>query len=151
VILNLTKLGTSGTRFAGEDPVESLEWDGSGADIVRPADVLRWDFTARLFETELLVTGTASATFGGCCARCGKDIRFTVTEPLSFSMDVGANATEADLTQEIRDAILLALPLNPLCRGDCPGLCPRCGKSLENGDCDCGQDVKDNPFGGLEV
>ena len=149
MILNLTKLGSSAAKFAGEDPVEVLAWEDAAADIVRPAGPLRWDFAARLFDSELLVTGTASAEFAGCCARCGKDIRFTVAEPLSFSMDVGANSAEADLTPEIRETVLLALPLNPLCRDDCPGLCPRCGKSLETGGCDCGQNAANNPFAGL--
>ena len=149
MILNLTKLGSSAAKFAGEDPIEVLTWEGAASDIVRPAGALRWDFSARLFDTELLVTGSASAEFEGFCARCGKHIKFTVSEPLSFSMEVGANDVEADLTPEIREAILLALPLNPLCRDDCPGLCPRCGMSLENNDCDCGQNTANNPFGGL--
>ena len=144
-------LGASAVRFSGEDPVEALEWEGSGTDIVRPAGVLRWDFSARLFDTELLITGSASAEFEGCCARCGKPVKFTVNEPLSFSVEVGANDAGADLTPEIREAVLLALPLNPLCREDCPGLCPRCGKPFGNGDCDCGHGEKNNPFSGLEL
>ena len=149
MILNLLKTGTSAARFAGEDPVDALEWEDSATDIARPAGALRWDFTARLFDTELLVTGSASAEFEGCCARCGKPFRFTVAEPLSFSVDVGASAVEVDLTPEIREAVLLALPLNPLCRDDCPGLCPRCGKSLESGACACERATKDNPFANL--
>ena len=146
MILNLTKLGSSAVKFAGEDPIDVLDWEGAAADIARPASALRWDITARLFDTELLVTGAASADFEGSCARCGKAIRFTITEPLSFSEDVGANSIEADLTPEIRDTILLALPFNPLCHEDCPGLCPHCAKSLETGACDCGKTTRDNPF-----
>jgi uncharacterized protein len=36
----------------------------------------------------------------------------------------------ADLEPVVRDAIVLALPFRPVCREDCPGLCPRCGASL---------------------
>ena len=32
-----------------------------------------------------------------------------------------------DLEPALRDAVVLALPTNPLCRDDCPGLCPECG------------------------
>lgn len=42
-----------------------------------------------------------------------------------------------DITQDVRDAILLAIPLKLLCREDCAGLCPRCGENLNNGKCQC--------------
>ena len=35
-----------------------------------------------------------------------------------------------DLEPVLRDAVVLALPLQPLCRDDCPGLCPECGARL---------------------
>lgn len=44
---------------------------------------------------------------------------------------------ELDLTQYLREQILLALPLKPLCRQDCLGLCPRCGADLNQGPCGC--------------
>ena len=39
---------------------------------------------------------------------------------------------DIDLDGPIRDAIILNLPLNPLCKPDCIGLCPNCGEKLEN-------------------
>jgi uncharacterized protein len=35
-----------------------------------------------------------------------------------------------DIEPALRDAVVLALPLQPLCRDDCPGLCPQCGARL---------------------
>ena len=151
MIINLVKLSPTAVKFSGEDPIEALAWEGEGTDIIRPAGPLRWNFTAKLFDTELLVIGEASADFEGFCARCGKPMRLTITEPLSFSMSVEENAAEADLTPEIRDAVLLALPSNPLCRDDCAGLCPRCGASLENGPCDCAEPDDANPFAQLKL
>jgi DUF177 domain-containing protein len=43
-----------------------------------------------------------------------------------------------DLRPLVRDALLLELPLAPLCRQDCRGLCPTCGADLNAGPCDCG-------------
>lgn len=42
-----------------------------------------------------------------------------------------------DLSNDVRDAILLAIPLKLLCREDCAGLCSRCGKNLNTGHCNC--------------
>jgi uncharacterized protein len=42
-----------------------------------------------------------------------------------------------DLTEVLRQDVLLALPLNAVCRDDCKGLCPTCGKNLNEETCDC--------------
>jgi len=39
---------------------------------------------------------------------------------------------------EIREAVILGLPMKPLCREACAGLCPRCGEDLNQGPCRCG-------------
>lgn len=44
---------------------------------------------------------------------------------------------ELDLTESIRQDIVVQQPLQPLCRPDCPGLCPDCGRDLNAGACDC--------------
>ena len=46
---------------------------------------------------------------------------------------------ELDLTESIRQDILLQQPLQPLCRPDCPGLCINCGRELSSGACRCEQ------------
>jgi uncharacterized protein len=43
----------------------------------------------------------------------------------------------ADLA--LREQILLSIPISPLCRPDCRGLCSQCGQDLNNGTCDCQQ------------
>ncbi len=40
-----------------------------------------------------------------------------------------------DLTEAVREQVLLNLPMRPLCRADCAGLCPVCGKNLNEGPC----------------
>jgi uncharacterized protein len=42
-----------------------------------------------------------------------------------------------DLGPLVRDAIVLELPMAPLCRDDCAGLCPVCGANRNEGDCGC--------------
>ena len=42
-----------------------------------------------------------------------------------------------DITDDIRGEIILEYPLRLLCKQDCKGLCPRCGKNLNEGDCGC--------------
>ncbi|MGH3319466.1 MAG: YceD family protein [Streptosporangiaceae bacterium] len=89
----------------------------------------------------VLVSGTARVPLAGECARC--------LDPVVSSLEVefqelyayeGAAAVEEDehrvegdlldLEPALRDAVVLALPLSPLCRDDCPGLCSECGVRL---------------------
>jgi uncharacterized protein len=42
-----------------------------------------------------------------------------------------------DLTEAVRQYALLAIPMKALCKKDCAGLCPTCGKNLNEGRCDC--------------
>jgi uncharacterized protein len=58
---------------------------------------------------------------------------------------------QVDLAPEVRSALLLALPMKPLCSEDCPGLCPACGERRgAEGSCRCGQARPKGPFAVLE-
>jgi len=48
-----------------------------------------------------------------------------------------------DLTEAVRQYTLLATPMKPLCSKDCAGLCPTCGKNLNQGRCDCPEEGAD--------
>ncbi len=91
----------------------------------------------------ILVTGSASPATSGTCVRCLEDLdrpmdvsfRQFFTYPEVESVDGGDEDEDItpmtgpllDLRPAFRDATLLALPLSPTCRSDCPGLCPTCG------------------------
>ncbi len=61
--------------------------------------------------------------------------------PLPVPDDPGAFTIDErnilDLTEAIRQYTLLAIPMKPLCRQDCAGLCPACGTNLNLAHCDC--------------
>lgn len=57
---------------------------------------------------------------------------------------------EIDLTEAVQEQVLLALPLRPLCREDCRGLCPRCGADLNQGACECTEKPMDPRFAVLK-
>lgn len=50
---------------------------------------------------------------------------------------------EIDLTQSIQENLFLSLPMKPLCKPDCPGLCPQCGADLNEGPCGCEEPATD--------
>jgi uncharacterized protein len=93
----------------------------------------------------VLVTGTVDAPTAGECVRCLTEVSGRVHVDLTELFAYPDSATDAttedgevgrvvdetiDLEQSIIDAVGLELPLSPVCRPDCPGLCPQCGIAL---------------------
>jgi uncharacterized protein len=94
----------------------------------------------------VLVTGTATAALEGECVRCleaiDDDVEVTFQELYLYDdhapadgdgQDDEVNRLEDDLLDLeplLRDAVVLALPFQPLCEDDCPGLCTECGARL---------------------
>jgi uncharacterized protein len=88
----------------------------------------------------VLVTGTAHAPLVGECARCldlftsATEVRFTELYTHDASDDDAdgylLDGDLLDLEPALRDALVLELPLAPLCAEDCPGLCSECGVRL---------------------
>jgi uncharacterized protein len=90
----------------------------------------------------VLVSARAQAALQGECGRCLREIDDTLdvtfqelyayehstTDETTDEDEVGRMQGDLiDLEPELRDAVVLALPNHPLCREDCPGLCPECG------------------------
>ncbi|WP_019634818.1 YceD family protein [Actinomadura atramentaria] len=112
----------------------------------------------------VLVSGTARVPLEGECARC--------LDPISSAFEAdfqelfvysdtrsGGNAEDDELRLEddlidlepvLRDAVVLALPLSPLCRDDCPGLCAECGVRLADVGPDHHHDVADPRWAALK-
>ena len=106
---------------------------------------------------KILVRGTLNTRAAPVCSRCLKPftgkISLQIEEEFYPTIDVntGVKLSEPedpdafridehhvlDLSEAIRQYILLALPMKPLCREDCAGLCPTCGKDLNQGECSC--------------
>jgi uncharacterized protein len=133
--------------FSAEAPA------GLGIDILGVPEGSTVDIDLRLEAVMegVLVTGTATAALEGECARCLEPITDTVTVDLQELFvyddpdhdsrgpargddeDDDVSRLEGDLIDLeplLRDAVVLALPYQPLCRDDCPGLCTECGARL---------------------
>jgi uncharacterized protein len=95
----------------------------------------------------VLVSGAAAAPIVGECGRCLGPIERTVEVDVQELFAYPDSETDAtadedevsrvqgdliDLEPMLRDAIVLALPTNPLCRDDCAGLCADCGQRLDD-------------------
>jgi uncharacterized protein len=116
---------------------------GSGLASVPAGAEVALDLRFEAVAEGVLVTGSAVVPLTGECARCLDPLTATMEvgfqELYRYQPDPGEDEADEerfldgdwlDLEPAFRDAVVLALPLSPLCREDCPGLCAECGVRL---------------------
>lgn len=112
---------------------------------VKPGDDIEVEASLESVDEGIYVTGSARADVHAECSRCldpveeRLDVRFD--ELFTYPEKVPAELEEEevpvlegdviDLGPLVHDAFAMAAPYQPLCREDCPGLCPQCGKRME--------------------
>jgi uncharacterized protein len=109
------------------------------------------DVTLQSYDGGVMATGTVSAPWRGVCRRCTAPVggqlvvavreRFCEPGPRHGDPDdeeaYPIVDDELDLRPMVHDAVVLELPLAPLCREDCRGLCPGCGADRNTEPCGC--------------
>lgn len=112
----------------------------------------------------ILITGEISTSWKGECRRCLNNTAGMLTievrelyerEDQSLTAEDGETyifrGDVLDLQEMVKDQILLGLPLAPLCKEDCAGICPECGTDLNAEMCRCAQAKVDPRWSLLDV
>lgn len=140
--------------------------DGLALTLVEVRDPLRLAGVIESVVDGLLVRGRLMAAVQLSCARCLEPVEQAVhAEVAELFADPGApvpgedGEIEAgyeiregtiDLDTLLRDALVPAAPYQPLCRPDCRGLCPSCGRNHNTAVCDCADHERDPRWAPLE-
>jgi uncharacterized protein len=144
-------------------PAEDLGLTIEGGALAGTVDVQGAIVKSRTF---LAFKGMLSFRVDFECARCLKPFLREFRVPLRCSYEqvnkvrpgwevalnvryIPSSVQDLDILPEVCEAIVFALPLVPLCRMDCPGLCPRCGSDLSSGACGCKPMEQDTPWEAL--
>jgi uncharacterized protein len=152
-VADLLKSSTGRTRVVELD--EPFRLEDSDVELVAPVTG-RVSFTRD--HAGILVQGTLQTAARLACVRClepvDAPVLFELAEEFVPSVyipggpDIAAQEDREadleidehhvlDLSEVVRQAIEVALPIHVLCRGTCKGLCPQCGANLNDGACDC--------------
>jgi len=131
----------------------SLEGDSDQVQILETAH-----FVGKVARagTDVYLTGTVTGLVELVCSRCVQEFAFPLQsqvevhyirrpDPLPEEVELEREeleqctyqGEEIDIAPEIRDQLLLSIPLKPLCKEDCLGLCSRCGANLNFEQCEC--------------
>ena len=118
LVLDVFRLSPSGEALEGE--VDCVDLD---EELVKASGAARYRLNAKLYGSELLVRGHLEQGFVLACSRCGRDFTTTVSlDDFAFSCEVDEKSPQVDLTEEIRESIILVLPAYPVCGESCPGV-----------------------------
>jgi uncharacterized protein len=138
------------TRDFQIDEEVNITGDGKNHKIKGNCNMLR---TQRSILVKCLLTTEVELTCNRCLCRFYQPLNIKFEEEFFPTVDIlsGAPLTQPeesgiftideqhilDLSEAARQYSLLAIPIKALCKKDCLGLCPKCGKNLNEGKCDC--------------
>lgn len=71
------------------------------------------------------------------CSRCLAESQSVINKDFRADYQIDKYDTFIDISDDIRQEIILDYPIKPLCKNSCKGLCVKCGKNLNEGPCDC--------------
>ncbi|MFQ6002298.1 MAG: DUF177 domain-containing protein [Candidatus Zixiibacteriota bacterium] len=134
-----------------EENPETLELWAEGGSFEKPVKV---DLSVSKIGAQLICRGKVKTSVRLECSRCLLLYDQPLVSNLDFVVDFGESPQEFKSEEDnyfvadpssgffevdnlIRETILLALPLKPLCSEDCKGLCPICGTDLNKSQCSC--------------
>ncbi len=149
-VAQLLKADIGSKRDYEVSGVVDIYGDGAESAVSGRVDLMRTN-------RGILVTGRLHTEAEVNCSRClasfHSPLDFGIEEeyfpmvdvvsgaPVSLPDDTGGFTIDEhhviDLTEAVRQYALMVLPMKPLCRDDCAGLCPTCGQNLNLGCCDC--------------
>jgi DUF177 domain-containing protein len=153
MFIDIHELERDRLEFAQQLPAGRLDL-GKDAAQVEPLDVAG---DAELLEKEIHLQGHLHTAVQVSCARCLEPIRLVVDKdfdlyyrPMSTigreeeieldddELEIGFyQGNGLELTDVLKEQVLLDLPMKSLCREECRGLCPRCGQNRNTVNCGC--------------
>jgi uncharacterized protein len=168
MFLSITEMQLGRVRFSETFAPGAIEF--SDLQLRQTAPIVA-SGTAQLSQStmEIAISGHLSTRMEGACDRCLEQVVFPVSadftllyRPLSSGPEHGEVAiagpeTEVgfyegeglELTDVLREEILLLLPMQRVCREDCKGICPVCGQNRNQVECHCHQEAADDRWAGL--
>ncbi|MDD2236670.1 MAG: DUF177 domain-containing protein [Kiritimatiellae bacterium] len=149
MIIDLTQIGEEGQPFEGEESPEILELEQDHS--IRFRGPIGCAVLAQLVSGSLIVQGRVQVEVERECSRCGEFFSTTVQDS-SFLRDyaISPDQLQVDITEDIREAVMLHLTRFPLCSRDCKGVCVHCGVNLNFGVCSCEEQEPGGAWGALE-
>jgi uncharacterized protein len=136
--ISVANLDLEGNEFRGFEPHEFIDFIES--PLISATDKVVYKLHAKAVSGGILVTGEVSTKVKATCGRCLEEFELELANRDICRFYEKVSESEIEISEDIREDLLINLPTNLLCREDCQGLCPKCGCNLNEDSCDCHQE-----------
>jgi len=145
----LARIPEEGSHYEGDEAGQILE--GEKDLFSKVSGDVHYALYAQHISDELVVRGTLSVDLDLKCTRCSEIFSTTVTDSdFLRAYPASEDADSVDITEDMREDLLLYIPGFPVCSEECKGLCAQCGADLNKGACDCDAGELPNPWTALD-
>lgn len=129
--IHVNRIPEEGLRDRATCDPATMDMDRGDIRLAEPFSV---EAFMTLAERELIVNVNIRCPLRLTCARCLEEFESTVAPSTVLTYPVKPDDV-VDITEDIRQEIILAYPMVPVCRPDCKGLCSACGQNLNLASC----------------
>ena len=145
--IQLQAIPEKGLVLRGEKEPSFINVEDAGFSFFHP---VLYELEIRRADKLIIVRGKFSTRVEFICSRCLKKINSEIRiSDFRTQIKVEDPAGVIDLTEEVREYIILAVPYKPLCCRKCLGICSTCGQNLNEGPCDCSVSEEESPWAKL--
>lgn len=162
----VSEIPEEGYTLSKESPITDFDLEENDASLQEPVSI---NIKIRKSSEDIFISGKVKTLLELECSRCLENFLFNVNEKFEayfISEDLRPHEEEMelrkedmdvsyyegdiiDLTNVIREQILLSLPMTPICKASCRGLCSDCGQNLNHGRCACTSSSLDRRWSAL--
>jgi len=132
--INANQIPFEGLALRQDIDASLLELD---TEFIRFQGPIRVTGEASKITNTVTVNLALSAVVRATCVRCLEEYERNIEKQLSLVYEVENENPVIDLDPRIREEIIIDYPLKALCSDVCKGLCPKCGRNLNQGRCSC--------------
>ena len=145
----VARIPEEGSNYDGDEPGSIIQVEQE-LFIQNPQDV-HYALYAQRVSDELVVRGVVDVEVDLQCARCSEFFSTTVSVSDFLRAYPAPDGTDSvDITDDLREEILLHVPGFPVCSEGCEGVCPLCGVDLNKGSCTCKTEDGPNAWSALD-
>ena len=135
IVFSISAMEKAPVTLCGTESIEFFELDEN--DPVTVSEELKYQLTGSKVSGGVLISGKCTTAVSGICGRCLEAVEQPIEAKIDLFFDPDEVQEELDISEDIREEVLLAFPMNLLCSSDCAGLCRNCGGNINRGECSC--------------
>ena len=125
---------SAGMKVSKEVPAAQIGLSEDDLDLRSPLSV---EATLTRVDNMVLADAIVSAQYGYHCTRCLEDFEQAKSREFHFDYEITSPMDVVDVGEDIRQEMILSVPLRMLCSKNCKGICAGCGVNLNTEKCKC--------------